>query len=157
MNLAETLKFLGVVSAVDNRRADRNVAIVWQEILKDIPLRFALEAHTQFRREEPSVYLEPGHIYQRGKRMRESNRLSVESAKRHGLLDPSVDKDFVIEPDMVRVLAEYGQINDRSMVGSVGDEWANAALAKLRARWGEVYGALMPTVETVAKQKKALV
>jgi hypothetical protein len=144
MNLKETMQFLGVVSAVDNRRADRNVGVVWQEILKDVPLSCAMQAHTTFRRTHPGVYLEPGHIYQDGIRIRDYNRVRVQSAKALGLLDESVDRDFALDVPMLSILSDYEKVNDRALMGVISNEDADARLRLLREAWVATNAHLMP-------------
>jgi hypothetical protein len=64
VNKQEVGKLLTVVALVDNREINLAVVDVWHDLLSDLAVDEANEALRKFRRENPGVYLEPGHIYQ---------------------------------------------------------------------------------------------
>lgn len=62
MNKAETKTLLDAVSAIDNRKITQPLLDGWHDILKQIPIDIALEAHRMARKNESIGYLEPKHI-----------------------------------------------------------------------------------------------
>jgi hypothetical protein len=62
MNKAETKTLLDAVSAIDNRKITQPLLDGWYDILKQIPIDIALEAHRMARKNESIAYLEPKHI-----------------------------------------------------------------------------------------------
>lgn len=69
MDQQEAFRLLGRASAVDNRKVSQLAAIVWAETLPDMSYDEAAGLMNEFRRDNPGVYLEPGHL-QRQKRIR---------------------------------------------------------------------------------------
>ena len=63
MNKAETKTLLDAVAAIDNRKITQPVLDGWYDILKQIPIEIALEAHRMARKNESIGYLEPKHIF----------------------------------------------------------------------------------------------
>jgi len=63
MNKAETKTLLDAVSAIDNRKITQPLLDGWYDILKQIPIDIALEAHRLARKSESIAYLEPKHIF----------------------------------------------------------------------------------------------
>lgn len=62
MNKAETKTLLDAIAAIDNRKITQPVLDGWYDILKQIPLDIALEAHRLARKNDTIGYLEPKHI-----------------------------------------------------------------------------------------------
>jgi len=62
MNKAETKTLLDAVSAIDNRKITQPLLDGWYDILKQIPIDIALEAHRMARKNDGISYLEPKHI-----------------------------------------------------------------------------------------------
>jgi hypothetical protein len=62
MNKAETKTLLDAVSAIDNRKITQPLLDGWHDILKQIPIDIALEAHRMARKNDAIGYLEPKHI-----------------------------------------------------------------------------------------------
>lgn len=62
MNKAETKTLLDAIAAIDNRKITQPVLDGWYDILKQIPLDIALEAHRMARKNDTIGYLEPKHI-----------------------------------------------------------------------------------------------
>ncbi|MEG8035046.1 hypothetical protein QP157_06830 [Sphingomonas sp. LR61] len=69
MDQQEAFRLLGRASAVDNRKVTQLAAIVWSDTLPDMSYDEAADLMNEFRRDNPGVYLEPGHL-QRQKRIR---------------------------------------------------------------------------------------
>jgi len=69
MDQQEAFRLLGRASAVDNRKVTQLAAIVWAETLPNMSYDEAADLMNEFRRDNPGVYLEPGHL-QRQKRIR---------------------------------------------------------------------------------------
>lgn len=92
MNRAEAAAIYAKASLIDHRRADDPQAaaaavLAWHEILADLTFEDANRALIQFRREQPGVYLEPGHLVQisapwRRDRARRQRAASVDSPER---------------------------------------------------------------------------
>jgi hypothetical protein len=62
MNKAECKELLVAISAIDNRKITQETLDGWSDILRNIPLDVALEAHRMARKSEAVGYLEPKHI-----------------------------------------------------------------------------------------------
>ena len=62
MNKAEIGELLIAVAAIDNRKITQQTVDGWADILRNIPLDIALEAHRMARKSEAVGYLEPKHI-----------------------------------------------------------------------------------------------
>jgi hypothetical protein len=62
MNKTEIGELLLAVSAIDNRKITQPMLDGWTDILRNIPLDIALEAHRMARKSESVGYLEPKHI-----------------------------------------------------------------------------------------------
>lgn len=55
---------LAKIQLVDNREVTELVVIDWMDYIGDLHFADAIAAVVRFRREQPGVYLEPGHIVQ---------------------------------------------------------------------------------------------
>lgn len=53
---------LAKVQLGDNRDVDEIVIAYWHELIGELDLADAMAALKRFRREQPGVYLEPGHL-----------------------------------------------------------------------------------------------
>jgi hypothetical protein len=62
MNKNECRELLTAIAAVDNRKVSQETLDIWFDILRNIPLDIALEAHKMARKSESVGYLEPKHI-----------------------------------------------------------------------------------------------
>jgi hypothetical protein len=67
MNRDEVIDVLTAVAAADRRTVGHADVDVWQAVIGDIPKDFALQAVRDHLREQPGVWLEPGHVYQRSR------------------------------------------------------------------------------------------
>lgn len=65
MNRAEAARLLVRVSAVDRREVTDLMVVAWEEVLAEVPYEAAVDALVAHRREEPGVWVEPGHLAQR--------------------------------------------------------------------------------------------
>lgn len=64
MNQQEAFKLLTRASTIDNRNVTQLAASVWAETLPDMPYAEAASLLDEWRRENPGVYFEPGHLRQ---------------------------------------------------------------------------------------------
>lgn len=64
MNQQEAFKLLTRASTVDNRNVTQIAATVWADTLPDMPYTEAASLLDEWRRENPGVYFEPGHLRQ---------------------------------------------------------------------------------------------
>jgi hypothetical protein len=62
MTPEDVIDLLTAVAVVDRRTVGESDIHLWHEILGDIPKDLALQAVIDHRREQPGVWLEPGHI-----------------------------------------------------------------------------------------------
>jgi hypothetical protein len=69
MNRNDVIDVLTVVAAADRRTTGHADVDVWQAVVGDIPKDLALQAVRDHLREQPGVWLEPGHVYQRARVM----------------------------------------------------------------------------------------
>lgn len=93
MTREELGKVLKVVAAGTRRTFGEADLAIWHPIIKDIPVDFAVNAVMAHFKENPGVWLEPGHIYQRWKvfRQDELQRLSREErSAREDAIDAKV-------------------------------------------------------------------
>lgn len=70
MNRNEMIDVLSVVAAATRRTIGEADVTIWMGVCGDVPKPFALEAIRGHMRDQPGVWLEPGHIYQRWKAFR---------------------------------------------------------------------------------------
>jgi hypothetical protein len=71
MNRADIIDLLAAIAAVDRRTIGQADVIVWHDIIGGLPKDLAFQAARNHFRECPGVYLEPGHIYQRVRAIRQ--------------------------------------------------------------------------------------
>ncbi|OBB10700.1 hypothetical protein A5731_22775 [Mycolicibacterium conceptionense] len=62
MTYDEVIDLLTAVAAVDRRTVGEADVHTWFDLLADVAYPDAIQAHREFRRERPGVWLEPGHI-----------------------------------------------------------------------------------------------
>lgn len=62
MNQQDAFKLLARASAIDNRKVTDLGAAVWADTLPDMSYDEAKGLMDEFRRENPDVYLAPGHL-----------------------------------------------------------------------------------------------
>lgn len=70
MNRNDVIDVLTAVAASDNRTVGDTDVDVWQAIIGDLPRDPAIQAVLDHRREQPGIWIEPGHVYQRVKTAR---------------------------------------------------------------------------------------
>ncbi|OHT57303.1 zinc finger domain-containing protein [Mycobacteroides chelonae] len=70
MNRNDVIDVLTAVAAADRRTVGETDVDVWQAVIGDLPRSLALTAVRDHLRENPGVWLEPGHVYGRVKVMR---------------------------------------------------------------------------------------
>jgi hypothetical protein len=80
MNRNDVIDVLTAVAAADRRTVGHADVDVWQAVIGDLPKEPALHAVRDHLREQPGVWLEPGHIYQRA-RVLMRDRLEREPAE----------------------------------------------------------------------------
>lgn len=89
MNIQETQQLLAEIAVIDGREISDEAVNIWYDILQNIPLDIAQEAH-RLSRQDPAVrYLEPKHIYARA--MQAARKLAEieESVKRQAEMHAS--------------------------------------------------------------------
>ncbi|GAA0960279.1 hypothetical protein [Frigoribacterium faeni] len=64
MNHMETEALLIQVAAIDSRTVSDLTVAAWQAVLADMSYADAEQAHIAHRRNNPGIYLEPGHLIQ---------------------------------------------------------------------------------------------
>jgi hypothetical protein len=69
MTRDDVIDVLTAVAAADRRTVGHSDVDVWQAVIGDLPRDFALRAVRDHLREQPGVWLEPGHVYQRSRLM----------------------------------------------------------------------------------------
>lgn len=74
MNIQQTATVLAKAAAVDNRDVGQAAVMAWHEIIGDLELAECLEAVARHRRDQPGVYLEPGHVRRIAKVIRDERR-----------------------------------------------------------------------------------
>lgn len=62
MQQQEAFRLLARASAVDNRKVTQLAAEVWAQTLPNMTYDEASDLMNEFRRENPDVYLTPGHL-----------------------------------------------------------------------------------------------
>jgi hypothetical protein len=67
MNRDDVIDVLTAVAAADRRTVGHADVDVWQAVIGDLPKDPALQAVRDHLREQPGVWLEPGHVYQRAR------------------------------------------------------------------------------------------
>lgn len=67
MNQQDAFKLLTRASAIDNRKVTDLAAAVWSDTLPDMAYDEAKGLMDEFRRENPDVYLAPGHLVKQKK------------------------------------------------------------------------------------------
>lgn len=65
MNRNHVIDVLTAVAAANRRTVGEGDVDVWQAVIGDLPKDDALQAVRDHLREQPGVWLEPGHVYQR--------------------------------------------------------------------------------------------
>lgn len=66
----EVIDVLTVIAAADRRTVGEADVNVWLTVLDDQPLDLALAAVRDHLREQPDTWVQPGHVYQRIRKMR---------------------------------------------------------------------------------------
>lgn len=69
MNRDEVIDVLSVIAAGDRRTIGKADVILWQGVIGELPLDYAMRAVRDHFREEPGVWLEAGHIFKRARAM----------------------------------------------------------------------------------------
>jgi hypothetical protein len=70
MTRDDVIDVLSVVAAATRRTVGEMDADIWQAIIGELPKDLALQAVRDHLRDQPSVWLEPGHVYQRARAIR---------------------------------------------------------------------------------------
>lgn len=70
MNRNDVIDVLTAVAAADRRTVGEADVDIWLSVLVDLPLDSALEAVRDHLREQPDTWMQPGHVYQRARRLR---------------------------------------------------------------------------------------
>jgi hypothetical protein len=65
MNRNDVIDLLSAIAAADRRTVGKADVEVWQQVIGELPKGLAIQAMRDHWREEPGVWLEPGHIFQR--------------------------------------------------------------------------------------------
>jgi hypothetical protein len=107
MNRAELIDILNAVQVGDHRSIGQVDVDFWAAVIGDLPKDDALRAVIDHRREEPGVWLEPGHIYQRVRAIRQDR------FERQPLADIEAHNDRIdarLAPKIVE-LAESHSVN----------------------------------------------
>ena len=80
MNKTDVAKLLTIASAVDNRRITEAAVNVWHDLIGHLDAEVAFEALRSFRRTQPGVYLEPGHILAEIRKAKDAQGVSYHPA-----------------------------------------------------------------------------
>lgn len=70
MNRNDVVDVLSVVASASRRSIGETDVDVWQAVIGGLPKDYALQAVRDHLRDEPGVWIEPGHIYQRARALR---------------------------------------------------------------------------------------
>jgi hypothetical protein len=70
VNRNDVIDVLTAVAAGDRRTVGDADVDVWQAIIGELTKDFALQAVRDHMRDQPGVWLEPGHVYQRARAIR---------------------------------------------------------------------------------------
>jgi hypothetical protein len=70
MTRDEMIDVLSVVAAATRRTIGESDVTIWMGVCGDVPKDFALTAIRDHMRDQPGVWLEPGHIFQRWRAFR---------------------------------------------------------------------------------------
>ena len=71
MNRNDLIDILTVIQVIDHRTIGEADIIAWGDLIGDLPKDLALQAVRDHRREQPGVWLEPGHVYARVRAIRQ--------------------------------------------------------------------------------------
>lgn len=94
MNRDELLDVLKVVAAATRRTIGEADVAIWMGVCGDVPKTYALTAVRDHMREQPGVWLEPGHIFQRWKAYR-LDQLAKESREAREARQEALDARLV--------------------------------------------------------------
>lgn len=70
MKRNDVIDVLTAVAAADRRTVGKADVDIWQAVIGELPLDLALEAVRDHLREHPDTWIQPGHVYQRVRKMR---------------------------------------------------------------------------------------
>jgi hypothetical protein len=107
MNRVEIIDILTAVQVVDHRTVGEGDILMWGAIIGDLSKDDALQAVLDHRREQPGVWLEPGHIYERVRAIRQDR------FQRQPLTDIEAHNDRTDErlAPLILELAEANSVN----------------------------------------------
>ncbi|WP_131806222.1 hypothetical protein [Mycolicibacterium conceptionense] len=92
MTRDEVVDVLTVVAAADRRTVGDADVDVWHAVLDDLPVELAFEAVRDHLREQPDTWIQPGHVYQRIRKLRRE-RDRRPSARYEALCDSKAAPD----------------------------------------------------------------
>jgi hypothetical protein len=100
MNRDEIIDILTAVQVVDHRTVGEGDITMWGAILSDLPKDLALQAIIDHRREQPGVWLEPGHIVAGVKAIRQDQAMRQPLA-----VEPPHDDECTNQAKLAALLA----------------------------------------------------
>lgn len=82
MNRNDVIDVLTAVAAASRRSVGETDVDVWQAVIGEVAKQHALQALRDHLREQPGVWIEPGHVYQRARTLRRNELEKEEDALR---------------------------------------------------------------------------
>lgn len=141
MNNEEVLLLLTEIAITDKRSIGRPDIAVWSEVLGgEVPLAFARQAALAHFRENPNVWLNPGHIYQRWRdyrrdqiareddRMREARQAALDARNVDELGVTSLVESITAEPVTLKYVRRSEQHGLNPLV--VPCPWCKATVGR---------------------------
>ena len=104
MTRDELLDVLEVVAAAKSKTMSQADARIWFEIIGSLSKAVAMEAVRDHLRDKPGVWMEPGHIYQRGREIMRNASLNA------------VAKDVPPQPRAIEGSKQYSDERHRRRV-----------------------------------------
>jgi len=144
LNEAQTTQLLSLISVIDGRHIDLIVVRAWMDVLGDLPQWAVADALTKFRRDQPGVWLEPGHLYKMAHPVVVANRQAQEQATLMRFQPEPISRDTRMDEKHRELLREYDAFNQRSMVTGMSDEVFQTGMLDIRRRWYTVMGLTPP-------------
>ena len=112
MNRNDLIDILTVIQVIDHRTIGEADIIAWGDLIGELPKDLALQAVRDHRREQPGVWLEPGHIVARVRAIRQDRYDRSDIHQRGGYEAICDAKAAEKVTAMVTVLAERKAIPD---------------------------------------------
>ncbi|MFV8049921.1 hypothetical protein [Mycobacterium sp. 48b] len=69
MNRNDVIDVLTAIAAADRRTIGQADVEIWQAVIGELPVGVALEAVRDHLRHQPDTWIQPGHVYQRARKI----------------------------------------------------------------------------------------